>query len=271
MPPTAADDSLLSNSSASSVDSASQAPTEGAGDESASSSGQSTPAIDPDQTVDEVTSEGLDGPSNPGSDNGSDAHLDDDEFREKMDRDVLRLGEVTEEEGKKIKREEWLVGLRAAALAAAPSSNPEKDEEEDGEETEDGARRNRAQAEAGQSDLSLLGKLSLSSSSTSPSFPFLLLPSSSQADLVLFFLSASISETAFLRLSRRYLTKQLKSIDQDDWKYDSATNADRLFVPSFGGKLDMAAGATGEKDQSGMSMKVVDEEEEVWGRGARGR
>jgi len=33
----------------------------------------------------------------------------------------------------------------------------------------------------------------------------------------------------------------------------------------------MAAGKAGEKDQSGTSMEVVDEEEEIWGRGARGR
>ncbi|KAL7413327.1 hypothetical protein BDY24DRAFT_389683 [Mrakia frigida] len=225
MPPRAADDSLLSNSSASSVESASQAATEEAGDETRSSSGQSTPAIDPDQPVDEVASEGLDGPSNPGSDNGSDAHLNDDEFREKMDRDVLRLGEVTEEEGKKIKREEWLAGVRAAALAAAPSSSLEKDGEKDGEETEDGARQSKAQAEA-----------------------------------------------AFLLQSHRYLTKQLRSLEQDDWKFDSSSplDEDRLFVPSFGGNLDMAAGKAGEKDQSGLSMEVVDEEE-VWGRGTGGR
>lgn len=86
--------------------------------------------------------------------------------------------------------------------------------------------------------------------------------------------------TAFLRQSHRYLTKQLKSLDSDDWRFASSEdrdvntlwNQDRLFVPAT--TLDMAAGKRGwgnERDDMGdATMEIVGEEgEEVWGRGGR--
>lgn len=85
--------------------------------------------------------------------------------------------------------------------------------------------------------------------------------------------------TAFLRQSHRYLTKQLKSLDSDDWRFASSEdrdvntpwNQDRLFVPAT--TLDMAAGKRGwgnERDDMGdATMEVVGEEDEVWGRGGR--
>lgn len=83
----------------------------------------------------------------------------------------------------------------------------------------------------------------------------------------------------FLRQSHRYLSKQLKSLEGDDWMFASdgdvntRHNQDRLFVPAT--TLNMAAAKEvgwGSERGDGMeedaSMEIVGQDDgEVWGRG----